>query len=451
MESSRRHCLLFTPPGSGPVGPPLFGLHLVERTVLAFLRAGVRSFVLTGDEKAADEIERVLAAGRCRKVSVRVLAPHQSLLPLLERDEACFVARTDYLYDRRLVARFVEETRSAAATVASVDYRAEALTAQDGASRTASWNVAEEAGGPGGSPQVAGGSLRAAGRGLLAPVGVLTGLARVTASFMRAFENAPPEYRSIENALTLLARREPVHTWAVAELWQSLRAEPGAREADLVLARRKVLGGAVGVADGVIARHLNRPLSRRITERLLSRDVKPWQISVASFVAILGAGLSFAVGHATTGGLVAQFAAVLDGVDGEIARIRYQDSPFAGVYDALLDRIGDAALIGGMTFYAWLMGAGLSAVALGFGALAGSSLSMLVKEKYAAQFHRRYADEREGRWRWLLLGRDGRLFLSLIAGLTGHVEAVLAYMAVGTHLHAGVRIYRIRSESASTA
>ena len=31
-------------------------------------------------------------------------------------------------------------------------------------------------------------------------VGVLTGLARVTSSFVRAFADAPPEYRSIENA-----------------------------------------------------------------------------------------------------------------------------------------------------------------------------------------------------------------------------------------------------------
>jgi CDP-L-myo-inositol myo-inositolphosphotransferase len=203
----------------------------------------------------------------------------------------------------------------------------------------------------------------------------------------------------------------------------------------------------VGVSDGVIARHLNQPLSRRITERLLSRDVSPWQISLASFAATLAAGLSFAMGHATTGGLVAQFASVLNGVDGEVARVRYQDSAFGGVYDALLDRIGDAALIGGMTLYAWLMGAGHSAVALGFAAVAGSSLSMLVKEKYGTQFARRWGEERDGRWRWLLLGRDGRLFLSLLAGLTGHVEAVLAYLALGTHLHAGVRIFRIRSEA----
>jgi len=73
---------------------------------------------------------------------------------------------------------------------------------------------------------------------------------------------------------------------------------------------------------------------------------------------------------------------------------------------------------------------------------------MLVKEKYGTQFRRPWAMEREGRWSWLLLGRDGRLFLALLAGLTGQVEWVLGYLAVGTHLHAGARIVRVRSEAA---
>jgi CDP-L-myo-inositol myo-inositolphosphotransferase len=441
---SRERCLLFAPPDAAPARRPVFGLQLVERTVLAFLRAGVRDFVITGDPEAAAQVAASLAAGRCREAKLRLLAPHESLVPVLEGDAARFVVRTDYLYDRRLIARFVEETRSAPATVAAVDFRADALAAQDGAPRTASWR-----------PDAAGDEmrarLRAAGRGLMAPAGVLAGLARVGPSFARALEDAPPHYRSIENALTLLARREPVDTFAVAELWQAVRTTPGPEEMDLATARRKVLAGAVGVADGVIARYLNRPLSRRITERLLSRDVKPWQMSVASFFGVMFAATAFAMGHATTGGLLAQFSAVLDGVDGEIARIRYQDSPFGGVYDALLDRVADAALIGGMTFYAWLMGAGHSAVLLGFAAVAGSSLSMLAKEKYAAQYRRDWATEREGVWRWLLLGRDGRLFLTLVAGVTGHVEAVLAYLAVGTHLHAGARLVRMRSEAVARA
>ena len=72
---------------------------------------------------------------------------------------------------------------------------------------------------------------------------------------------------------------------------------------------------------------------------------------------------------------------------------------------------------------------------------------MLVKEKYGTQFQRPWRTEHEGRWRWLLLGRDGRLFLALLAGVTGQIEMVLAYLAVGTHVQAGVRLVQIRSEA----
>jgi len=439
MEALRQRCILFAPAEHAPASaPPILGLHLVERTALAFLRAGVREFLLVGDPAATRWIAETLASRRFREARIRVVEPESSLLPLLEREEPCFLARADHLYDRRLIARFVAETRDASTTVVAVDFRADALQSQEGAARIASWGTADRDGAAEG--------MREAGQGLLAPAGVFAGLARVGASFARDYEDAPLAYRSPENALSLLARREPVATWAVAELWQSMREDPDAHAADLVLARRKVLGGAVGVDDGIVARYLNRPISRRISERLLSRDVKPWQISLASFFTTLGAGTAFAMGYPAAGGMVAQCSAVLDGVDGEVARIRYQDSPFGGVYDALLDRIADAALIGGMTVYAWLMGAGHSAVALGFGAVAGSSLSMVVKEKYGTQFRQPWLSNRDGRWRWLLLGRDGRLFLSLVAGLTGYVEAVLAYLAVGTHVHAGVRMYWIRSE-----
>jgi CDP-L-myo-inositol myo-inositolphosphotransferase len=436
--SRPERAILFAPPGSGLGATALFGLQPVERTALALLRSGVRELIVTGEPEAAERVERLLASGRCRDAK-RALVPVERLAACLDGDAAHLLARADYWLDRRLLTRFAEETEGALSTVVAVDFRRDALLAQPGAPRVMGWHGSRDVG--------PGEGVSRAGQGLRAPDGVWVGLARVTPRFARALEDAPPEARSLENALSLVARREPVATHSVAELWQAVRSESEAQAVDVALARRKVLAAAVGVSDGLIARHLNRPLSQRITERLLSRNVSPWQISLASFAATLAAGLSFAMGHATTGGLVAQFASVLHGVDGEVARIRYQDSPFGGVYDALLDRIGDAALIGGMTLYAWLMGAGHSVVALGFAAVAGSSLSMLVKEKYGTQFARGWAEERDGRWRWLLLGRDGRLFLSLVAGLTGHVEAVLAYLAFGTHVHAGVRIFRIRSEA----
>lgn len=424
METARpRRALVFLPGDSPPARIPIFGLEAIERTALSLRRAGVRRLSLLGDPLACREALGRLADGVCARSRLRV-----SHGPVTPDGAPYFVVRGDVYYDQRLIARFVEENAGELGSCVAVDRRRELLPG---------WEDA---------PTVVlhpGGGLRLAGRGLVGADGALCGLGVADASFVRALLEVEPGVGSFERALCRVAEREPVAVWTVREPWQPLR-----KPSDAGVARRKLLAGAVGVGDGIVARHLNRRISRPITERVVSRDVKPWQISVASFLGTMVAGLSFAFGHATTGGLLAQFASVLDCVDGEVARIRYQDSPFGGVYDALLDRVGEAAVVGGMTLYAWLMGAGHSAVALGFAALAGSSLSMAVREKYGTQFQRPYRVDEEGRWRWLLLGRDGRLFLALVAGLTGYVEAVLGYMAVGTHLQAGVRIHRIRAEAA---
>jgi len=441
-DASDRLCVLWAVRPPACERTPLFGLTPVERTALAFARAGVRRFVLAGDPDAVAELGRVLAGGPCRRLRVRSA---DSLTLACDGDGPVLLARADCHYDRQLIGRFVEETAGAAEAVVAVDFRPEAGARAGALPQAIVWSR---------EPR---GRVQRVGRQLVGADGVLVGLALATPAFVRAIDRGaaplagedegPPAPADPERAwlagLAALLAREPVASWAVAERWQAVQ-----RAEDVPRARREVLAGAVRVTDGLIARHLNRRISLRITERLISRPVKPWQVSVASFATTLAAGLSFAIGHATTGGLLAQAASVLDGVDGELARVRYQDSAFGGLYDALLDRVGEAAVIGGMTAYAWAMGAGAWAVALGFAALAGNSLSMLVKEKYGTQFRRPWASEREGRWRWLLLGRDGRLFLTLVAGVTGQVELVLAYLALGTHVHAGARIARIRAEAA---
>lgn len=439
-----RLCVLWAGRPPAAERTPLFGLTPVERTAMAFARAGVRRFVLAGHPQAVAELHRTLGAGPCRRLRVRSAA---ALAPACAGEGAVLLARADCHYDRQLIGRFVEETAGGAEAVVAVDFRPESAPRAGDLPQAAVWSREPRA------------RLQRVGRRLVGGDGVLVGLALATPAFLRALDRsaappadddepngpagAPDPERAWLRGLSALLAREPIASWAVAERWQAVQ-----RPEDVPRARREVLAGAVRVTDGIIARYLNRPISLRITERLISRPVKPWQVSLASFATTLAAGLSFAVGHATTGGLLAQTASVLDGVDGELARVRYQDSPFGGLYDALLDRVGEAAVIGGMTAYAWAMGAGALAVALGFAALAGNSLSMLVKEKYGTQFQRPFASEREGRWRWLLLGRDGRLFLTLVAGVTGQVELVLAYLALGTHVHAGARIVRIRAEAA---
>ena len=434
-SAQERLCVLLAVRADGGERTPLFSLTPIERTALAFARAGVRRFALAGDPEAVRAAEAALRGGPCASLRIRSV-PH---LAAAAGDEPFFLARGDCHYDRQLVARFVAENAAAVDSVVAVDFRAESAPRAADLPQVAVWNRED-----------ASARVQRVAKGLVGADGVLVGLALATPAWARAADAArdadagvAPRAESFwQDVLATLLAREPVSTWAVAERWQCVR-----RNEDVPRARREVLAGAARVGDGVIARHLNRPISLRITERLITWPVKPWQVSLACFGLTLLAGLSFAIGHATTGGLLAHSASVLDGVDGELARVRYQDSAFGGLYDALFDRVGEAAVIGGMTLYAWFAGAGAWGVALGFAALAGNSLSMLVKEKYGTQFQRPWRTEHEGRWRWLLLGRDGRLFLALLAGVTGQIEMVLAYLAVGTHVQAGVRLVQIRSEA----
>jgi phosphatidylglycerophosphate synthase len=108
----------------------------------------------------------------------------------------------------------------------------------------------------------------------------------------------------------------------------------------LTAALLEQLGRRATATDGYLATLLDRPVSRRLTRWLLPRPVTPNQITVASLVIGLVGGLGLAsVSYAARlGGVLALLASsVLDGVDGEVARARFEQTA-AGAW---LDLFGD--------------------------------------------------------------------------------------------------------------
>jgi phosphatidylglycerophosphate synthase len=92
---------------------------------------------------------------------------------------------------------------------------------------------------------------------------------------------------------------------------------------------------------GLVARHLNKPVSFRITRYLLCRlPITPNQVTVlAGLVALVGAGL-IATGGALAmviGFFLAHVQSVLDGCDGELARVRFQQSAIGEWLDTIVD------------------------------------------------------------------------------------------------------------------
>jgi len=103
--------------------------------------------------------------------------------------------------------------------------------------------------------------------------------------------------------------------------------------------------------DGVISRHLNRKISTFISRRLARTSVRPNHVTAVVFLvgvcsgplAYLGTYLGFAAGA-----FCYWFSAVLDGCDGELARLKYLGSPLGAWLDTVVDDLVCFSYVVGM-------------------------------------------------------------------------------------------------------
>lgn len=143
-------------------------------------------------------------------------------------------------------------------------------------------------------------------------------------------------FRTFESVETLKATAEAV--WD--DRWQyTVNSESDAKIAEraLWLDCRKPL-------DGMVSRHLNRYMSLFISRLLAPTGIMPNHISVFTFSLGILAGVLAALGGPVNfllAGIVFQLNSVIDGCDGELARVRYQFSVLGEWLDTLSDDLSD--------------------------------------------------------------------------------------------------------------
>jgi len=182
-------------------------------------------------------------------------------------------------------------------------------------------------------------------------------------------------------------------------------------------------------SDGPISRHLNRPLSTRITRHLLRTDITPNHVSLFSFIlAMLGALFFFLGGYSNLviGAILAQVSSIIDGCDGEVARLKFQVTEFGGWFDAVLDRYADAFLLFSLTYYVYLPNGDISALFIGFLAIIGTFMNSYTADKYDGLMKRRL---KPGKF-YFRMGRDVRMFIIFVGALFNQPLSVLALIAL---------------------
>lgn len=119
----------------------------------------------------------------------------------------------------------------------------------------------------------------------------------------------------------------------------------------------RVFGGAYkGVTDIVTAHVWPRPASM-VTRVCANLGITPNMVTTASLVLVVAAFWAFWQGHYLAGLLAAWVMTFLDTVDGKLARVTLQSSPFGNVYDHSIDLIHPP-----LWWWAWI--AGLDAAGL---------------------------------------------------------------------------------------
>jgi phosphatidylglycerophosphate synthase len=107
-------------------------------------------------------------------------------------------------------------------------------------------------------------------------------------------------------------------------------------------AARALWASLTSSSDGLVDRHFNRPLGRWLSKLLIRTPVTPNQISVAATLIGILSALCFGwgtTGAAILGAVVLQLSAIIDCVDGDVARAVFKESPLGKWLDLVGDQV----------------------------------------------------------------------------------------------------------------
>jgi phosphatidylglycerophosphate synthase len=261
----------------GPDGDPvILGLGLIRRAVLAARRAGYRQVVLLG--RVGRQTPEVAAAADWRSLAA-TLSSHTG--PMIIAPTA-ILAETDWLEQ-------LASTRVEPAAWAAIPNRIVMLSA---ASTPGAADALDQEGGA-------------------------RDLADVEERLRRRF--GPPAPISAD-----------VDPMVVGRL------------ADVRVAEQRLLRSLVKDTDGFMARHVERPVSLQISRRLAGTGLTPNQMSLISIAVGICGGPFFLSSRPlmqTIGALLFLAHSILDGCDGELARLKFQQSRWGGVLDFWGDNV----------------------------------------------------------------------------------------------------------------
>ena len=396
----------------------VLGLTLAERVVCTLLNTGIRRFLVTLGHEAETVRGHFSDIALRRGVTINFvdakdweLGNGASTLAAKGRigEMPFFLVMIDHLFDPKIARALDNDPPAPGEMCLAVDRDKGAIFDLDDVTRI----------------KIDDGRIQAIDKALDDWDAGDTGIMLCTSGLFEGLEHAAASNKhGLSDGIRDLAREGRARIVDVTGLlWIDVDTPEALHEAE----RRLMCDQGRKIRDGPVARHLNRPVSRWLSHYLVRTTVTPNQISLLSWVlSCVAAGLMAVSGYLAlaTGGALAQLASIVDGCDGEIARLKHMESAFGAWFDAVLDRYADAVLLFGLMWHEFAVTGTNLSVVVGFAAIVGSFLNSYTADKYDWLMAQRLQGAS-----YFRLGRDVRVFIIFLGAVLNQPLVTLGIVA----------------------
>ncbi len=401
---------------------PLLGVPLIERVILTAKKSGLNDFyVITGHN--GNQVRTHLEYFReTREINITVIQNEEwekengiSVLTAKKSISENFILlMCDHIFDASILRKLTNEKITEGEVILAVDHNIDNNHRVDLVDVTKVLVTKAN-------------KILDIGKNLEQYNAYDTGIYLCSPSIFKALEvSIPKGDTSLSGGIQVMSKNGLVKTIDIGDAyWADIDNERMIKKAEKML-----LTSLRKQSDGPILRFVNRPISTRITRYLYKSSLTPNQISFISLLfAIFGACFFLLGGYINLvfGAFLAQTSSVIDGIDGEIARLKFQETEFGAWFDAVLDRYSDAFLLFSLTIYVYLHLSQINVIyvlLIGFFALIGTFMISYSEVKFED------LDKLRGLDFWI--NRDVRLFIIFLTCLFNQPFLALLLIALAT-------------------
>ena len=321
------------------------GLSLIKRNLLMLKHGGIEEAVIVLGHRG-DEVENTLKDDPdLEGIDIRFVNnpdyDKQNGLSVLAAkpvaDRRFFLLMADHVFDRGILNVVSSNAMPSKGALLCIDRKISSIYDMDDATKVQTTNN----------------RLVEIGKELESFDAIDTGLFCCTHDLFDALDQSKVNGDcALSDGIRSLARRGSMRVLDIGEhFWQDVDTPGSKKHAENLLwnSCRKPI-------DGIIARSINRNVSLQISRRLVNTDITPNQISVVTFLLGIAAALSVAQGGYQwflLGALLFKANSILDGVDGELARIKFKFSLVGEWFDTISDDLSNLFFYIGLTIGAF--------------------------------------------------------------------------------------------------